>query len=282
MNFVKRYADKNKFVWFMVELVHRYFADSIGKSAAALAYYFVFSFFPFIIFISMVFSFLNIGTLTFAKEVQALIPADIIEIVNLFLRHITEEKSSALLVFGLVFSIWFPMRAVNSIMQSVNHAYRVKRKRNFLVRHSIVFIFTLFLMVAIFGALVIVIVGKNLLTFLSVFLHISNTSINLWGEIRFLILAVMLFIVLSLMYYISPMERFSKRYIIPGALAALVSWLIISAGFAFYVENMANYSVVYGSIGAIIVLLIWLYLSAVTILMGAEFNHVLMVMDRTK
>ena len=42
---------------------------------------------------------------------------------------------------------------------------------------------------------------------------------------------------------------------------------------------MASYSVIYGSIGAIIVLLMWLYFSSLTIIMGAEFAHTLMITD---
>ena len=61
----------------------------------------------------------------------------------------------------------------------------------------------------------------------------------------------------------------------PGTCAALLSWLAYSVGFAFYVENMGRYSVVYGSIGAVIVLLLWLYFSAITVIMGAELNHLL-------
>lgn len=279
MDWKKKYVRENKLIWFIMEFVHRYFKDNVGKSAAALAYYFVFSFFPFILFVSMVLGFLNIAPLSFTKEIQALIPEDIIEIVNLFLKHATMERSPALLTFALVFSIWFPMRAVNSIMKFVSHAYRVEKKKHFIKHQITVFLYTIFLMFSIFAALIILIVGENLLTFLSGILHISNSSINLWSEIRFLLLAVMLFLVLSILYYVAPDQRFSKRYVLPGALAALVSWLVISGGFAFYVENMANYSVIYGSIGAIIVLLMWLYFSAVTILMGAEFNHVLMMVD---
>lgn len=57
--------------------------------------------------------------------------------------------------------------------------------------------------------------------------------------------------------------------------ASLLSWLVFSIGFAFYVENMGRYSVVYGSIGAAIVLLLWLYFSAITLIMGAELNYLL-------
>ena len=39
--------------------------------------------------------------------------------------------------------------------------------------------------------------------------------------------------------------------------------------------NMGRYSVVYGSIGAAIVLLLWLYFSAITLIMGAELNYLL-------
>ena len=58
----------------------------------------------------------------------------------------------------------------------------------------------------------------------------------------------------------------------PGALLALVAWMLLSIGFSFYVENFANYSVIYGTLGAVIVLLVWLFLSAATLIMGAEVN----------
>ncbi len=46
--------------------------------------------------------------------------------------------------------------------------------------------------------------------------------------------------------------------------------------FSLYVERSARYSVVYGSIGGIIVVLLWLYLTAAALIMGAEFNSVLL------
>ena len=57
---------------------------------------------------------------------------------------------------------------------------------------------------------------------------------------------------------------------------------VLSLLFSLYVENAANYSVIYGSIGAIIVLLLWLYLSATMMIMGAEFNSVLMEMKTAR
>ena len=41
-----------------------------------------------------------------------------------------------------------------------------------------------------------------------------------------------------------------------------------------------GYSVIYGTLGAVIVLLLWLYLASVMLIMGAEFNSVLMVLRK--
>ena len=65
-------------------------------------------------------------------------------------------------------------------------------------------------------------------------------------------------------------------------LFSLTAWMVLSLLFSLYVENAANYSVIYGSIGAIIVLLLWLYLSATMMIMGAEFNSVLMEMKTAR
>ena len=55
-----------------------------------------------------------------------------------------------------------------------------------------------------------------------------------------------------------------------------MTWLALSLLFSLYVESAARYNVIYGSIGAIIVLLLWLYLASVMLIMGAEFNSVLL------
>ena len=59
------------------------------------------------------------------------------------------------------------------------------------------------------------------------------------------------------------------------AAAMLAVWMVLSMCYSFYVENFASYSVIYSSIGTVIVLLIWLYMSATTLVMGAEFNGML-------
>ena len=65
-------------------------------------------------------------------------------------------------------------------------------------------------------------------------------------------------------------------------MSALGAWLALSWLYNVYVEHFSSYSVLYGAIGAIIVLLLWLYLSATMMIMGAEFNSVLMEMKTAR
>ena len=57
---------------------------------------------------------------------------------------------------------------------------------------------------------------------------------------------------------------------------------MVSMCYSFYVENIASSSLFYGSIGTAIVLLMWLYLTAAVLIMGGEFNGMLISLRREK
>lgn len=276
MDFSERYQGNVKWIRMILELLDRYFQDEIGKSAAALTYYMVFTFFPFLIFLSMLLGFLNIPLVPLGGEIAQFLPEDIIVIINIFITHITESRNSGLLFFGLFFTLWFSMRAVKAMMDVINLAYRGKKPTSFLYHRFTIFIFTLCMMFFILITIVVLVIGQGALEWVAQFIPISFDLILLWSRLRFLPLMIILFFILSALYYIAPSYRPKWRYVFFGVIVALVSWTIFSMGFAYYVDNMARYSMIYGSIGAVIVFLMWLYFSSIAILMGAEFNHVRM------
>lgn len=63
-----------------------------------------------------------------------------------------------------------------------------------------------------------------------------------------------------------------ERRVLPGAVVAVVLWLVISWAFGLYVRTLAEYAVFYGSLAAVAVLLVWLWLTSLAILVGAELN----------
>ena len=86
-------------------------------------------------------------------------------------------------------------------------------------------------------------------------------------------LVVLVAVALAVFYRLGPDRANPRRHWLSwGAVAAIVLWLVISAGFSFYVSNFGSYGQTYGSLGAVIVLLLWLWLSALAVLIGAELD----------
>ncbi|HVH40844.1 MAG TPA: YihY/virulence factor BrkB family protein [Labilithrix sp.] len=63
-----------------------------------------------------------------------------------------------------------------------------------------------------------------------------------------------------------------RRRVLPGAVVAVVLWIVVSWGFSLYLRTLASYTVYYGSLAAVAVLLVWLWLMSLAILVGAELN----------
>jgi membrane protein len=63
-----------------------------------------------------------------------------------------------------------------------------------------------------------------------------------------------------------------KRVVLPGALTALASWLIVSWAFGDYAGSIADYALYYGGLAAVAILLVWLYLTSLSLVVGAEVN----------
>ena len=127
------------------------------------------------------------------------------------------------------------------------------------------------------------VVGGRVLNYvsshLSAYITLSDGFIRLWSSLRFVIIGGIVFFPIAMMYGLAQ-ESHRMNRIWPGAVFSLVMWLVLSFLFSYYVENIARYSVIYGTLGAVIVLLLWLYLASVMLIMGAEFNSVLMVLRK--
>ncbi len=78
---------------------------------------------------------------------------------------------------------------------------------------------------------------------------------------------------LAMLYRYAP-NRPEPRWwwVSPGAVLALVLWLVGSILFSLYTSNFGSYNETYGSLGAVVVVMLWLFITALSILLGAELN----------
>ena len=253
-------------------LVRRYNFHDVGQQSAAMAYYLLFTIFPMLIFISSLLGVLNLNVEAVRSVLSRVLPKAVLNLGETYLQYVSNTASTTILWFSLVFSIYFPMRAVNCLVRCVRRAYGLRRPERPLRYQLRLLLFTLYLIIVIVATLALITLGERVLLFFIGHLDLPQGVLRVWNSLRFVILALLLFATLGILYAMSQDRRQPALYIVPGTLCALVAWMLLSMGFSFYVENFANYSVIYGTLGAVVVLLIWLYLSATTLIMGAEVN----------
>lgn len=261
-------------------MAQRYLRHNVGIQSAALAFYLLFMIFPLLIFLSALLGLLQLDVTAIASAMEEFLPAEIVEMVVVYLSYVAEDPSPRLMVFGLVFSIYFPMRATNSLMRSVRTAYHLGPPRG-AIRHMFKsFLYSLMLILAIAVTLTLMTVGDRVLSYAVLHFRLPAFVAETWARLRFPIVAVVGYFILYLLYALAQDHRRPWRDLWPGTLAALGAWMGISLLYSLYVEKVAHYSLLYGSIGTVIVLLIWLYLGALTLIMGAEFNGTLISLRR--
>ena len=273
---------QNRGLRFLYLLTQRYLRHNVGIQSAALAFYLLFMIFPLLIFLSALLGLLQLNIAAVEQALAELLPKEVVDLTIMYLTHVGKNPSPRLMVFGLFFSIYFPMRATNALMRSVRTAYHLGPPRNAL-RHVLkTLCYTVLLIVAITMTLTLLTVGDWILNYAVLHFHLPKFVARLWASLRFPVTALSGCFALFLLYALAQDHRRSWRDLWPGTMVALAAWMLISWLYALYVNRIAHYSVVYGSIGTVIVLLIWLYLGSVTLIMGAEFNGTLISMRREK
>lgn len=249
--------------------IQGYFDNKVGRNAAAMTYYLLFAMFPFFIFVTSLLGLLHLPTLTLDGQITRFLPEDVVAFLNLAIEHITKSSNNALLTFGLVFSVWFPFRAVSNLMEAINDIYGEEKSGSHSIRTAILTALTIVLIPAM---LLLLLLGERVLGFVGEYIPISAEFITGWSRMRFVPMAAALLFMLSAVYFFSPSKIQKVRYILPGAVLSMGVWMLFSLIFSYYVDHMGRYSIIYGSIGVIIALLVWMDWSMIAMLMGAVFN----------
>ncbi|MBQ7777880.1 MAG: YihY/virulence factor BrkB family protein [Oscillibacter sp.] len=262
-------------------LVRRYLRHNVGIQSAALAFYLLFMIFPFLIFVSALLGLLQLDVAEILAALEELLPREIVELVGVYLRHVREHSSVRLAMFGLLFSVYFPMRATNALLRSVRTAYHLGPPRRGIGHWLRTLLYTVVLLTAIFLTLTAMTVGERILVWSQVRLRLTALA-EVWVWLRFPVAAAVGFFALLFLYALAQDGRRPWRELWPGAAVSLAVWLGLSWLYALYVENFADYSLLYGAIGTVVVLLVWLYLSSIVLIMGAEVNGVLISLRRER
>ncbi|MEO2107402.1 MAG: YihY/virulence factor BrkB family protein [Actinomycetota bacterium] len=208
---------------------------------------------------------------TIADAAQAL-PSGAADLLSEQMTRIADSSGTALgwtLVATLAGALWSASSGTKGMMEAVNAAYDEDETRGFVRVRGMALALTLG---GIFFGLLLVGLVAVVPGVLSL-VGLGSLAENLvrWG--RWPVLAVVLALGLAVIYRYAPdRDQPRWRWMTPGSIAAVVLWLVASAGFAWYVNSFGSYSETYGSIAGVIVLMLWFFISALAVLVGAELN----------
>ncbi|NHM31492.1 YihY/virulence factor BrkB family protein [Neobacillus terrae] len=254
------------------KLWERIQGDDLPGLSAQLAYFFLLSLFPLLIFLFTLLPYLPIPHQNIMGIIKGIAPKEALALINKNLKTIMSNHSGGLLSFGIIGTIWSASNGINALVRAFNKSYDVKESRSFIVARGMSILLTFGMIFVFLIALLLPVLGKGIGLFLFSYLGLTKQFLTLWGALRWLVSALILFVVFTGLYWIAPNLKMRCKSAIPGAIFATVGWIITSLGFSLYVGHFANYANTYGNIGAIIVLMTWLYLSAFIIIIGGEIN----------
>lgn len=257
---------------FLKELTKRFNHDETIYMSAQLAFFFLLSLFPFMIFLVTLLGFLPISYEDVLNLVRQYAPGQSISIIEENLSKIVSEQRGGLLSFGLIGTIWSASNGINSIIRALNRAYDVKESRSFFVARGMAILLTFGMILVIVVALLLPVFGKMLGTFIFSFFGLSDTFLMVWNALRWALSFIIMVCVFVFLYWLAPNKRLKFKEVIVGAIFATLGWQLVSLAFSYYVSSFGNYTATYGSLGGIIVLMIWFYLSGMILIIGGQIN----------
>ncbi|WP_181350937.1 YihY/virulence factor BrkB family protein [Thalassobacillus sp. CUG 92003] len=266
---MKPYIDFGK------ELFRRFSTDDVAGMAAQLAYFFLLSLFPFMIFLVTLLGYLQLSEENVLSFLQMYAPSETYSMIEENIQAVLNNKNTGLLSIGIIGTLWSASNGVNAIIRVFNRAYEVEEKRSLVAGRMVAIVLTIAMVMVIAIALLLPVFGKAIGVFLFSFIGVSEEFTQLWDALRWVISSLIFLIVLSFLYMTAPDLKVKFKDTIGGAIFATVCWQLVSLLFSFYVSNLGNFSGTYGSLGGVIVLMIWFYLSGIIIIVGGEINAIL-------
>jgi len=251
----------------------------VGYVGPTFAYFALLTVFPMLIAIAIIISITNVSQTNIISLIQSVLPRDIEKIVLPILQSVLSSKSTSLLSFSVLFTLWTVSRVIAVFRVSFNRIADVEDRISNLLSRFWSFVWLL-IIIAAFGVLMI---GSNVLTIVLQQIPSNQWTSFLQHQTKWLIWLGM-WLALIMMNYLLPTKegRAPLRFVAIGSLIEVGALNILNIGFTWYANLAVKQYGFYQSMSAIIVLLIWLNLIATILVTGYVLIQWLTVLKQEK
>lgn len=263
--------------WFRIlsRSIERFSEERGGEVAASLAYYTLFSLFPFFLALIAAGGYILEREQVY-RQVQELF-------VNLFpgsreviannLKTVLELRG-AVGVLGIAGLLWSASGMFTSLIYNVNRAWPDTQIRSYF-RKRLAGVGIAFLLGGLVVLSVIATTTLSVLTRIDLYLLGDQIiqQIPHSASITRLFSWLLKLLAFTGLYLWAPNKKVPFRFAILGGAIAASGWELATAGFTWYLTSgIPRYDLIYGSLGAIVILMFWTYISSIIILYGAHLS----------
>jgi membrane protein len=212
---------------------------------------------------------------TILDHLSTVMPKSAVNLLGTSLTRSVQNGSGGLVMIavGLVLALWTLSGAMQTVMWALNAAYDRDETRGFVKRRLIAVALIVCTVIAFALVVVFLILGPHVSTWVGEAIGSTTVVRWVWWTAEWPILLVGLLTMFAVVLYLAPNVVPPKwQFITPGAVFAVVVWLVASGLFAVYTSNFASYNKTWGSLAAVIIMLTWLWISSLALLIGGEIN----------
>src|SRR5688572_7191167 len=223
---------------FVKRIVHEILDDNLFTLAGGLAYAWLFAIFPFLVFLMNLFPLLYTRTeeAKHTKEgmrvfLNAALPdpaADMLwNHMSTRIDAIINDPSKSIAAVSLLIALWAASKGIGVTMAAMEKCYELEKGRAFYTRRPMAFVLTVTVSVLVLLLVLLLPAGAAFKNWVVA----QGEQVGFWGMLAFdvvrgvLAIAVVL-LILALFYHFGPSVKHRWRYITPGSVFVLTTWVL--------------------------------------------------------
>lgn len=263
----------------ILEAIRRLFADEAIPLAGNIAFRFLFSIFPFLIFLTALAGFFGSADLA-ARIVTYLLsvaPKEFVSPLAPEINSLLTRPRTGLLSVSAIITVWSAMGGVDSVRVALNRAYGLTEDRNAFLLYLIMALFVVGSAVLLLALAVLIVFAPTAIHFINTYAPGFDDLIATFDRYRYPLALIILVVGLFLAHLILPARRVKLHYLMPGVILTVAVWLILSSVYSYFLSNFATFASTYAGLSGLFAAMFLIYLSALALILGGELNRVIVL-----
>ena len=235
-----------------------------------LAFFIVLSIFPILTLVGMLSSYFSVSLTGVSNIMSRALPSGVDNILLPFVDGNFTRNA----VISIIFAFILASNGSHALILASNSLYGIKNSSY--LKRRIKALFLIVLMILLFIFMIAFLTYGNVL-YSMILSSVTYEPVNdvlyyIFSYIKWPIAMVIIFIIMKIVYVLSPDGKIPSKTTSKGALFTTVGFTIATAIFSFYVGHFNAYDIYYGSIATIAVLMMWIYILSYVIVTGIAIN----------